>query len=89
MTKKWINAAATLLLAGPLLAGCGDRKSEQGVSQRPPDQSQPPAPPAPPVLGQGQSGSQDPSKAPELAPVQPEEKKEGRTAGEQKPGDRG
>lgn len=85
MTKRWINATATLLLVGPLLAGCGDRKSEQGVSQRPPDQSQPPAPPAPPVLGQ--SGSQDPSKAAE--PVQPEEKKEGRSASEQKPGDRG
>lgn len=82
MTKFWIHAAASLLLVGPLLAGCEEQKAQDRVSQRSADQS---APPAPPALGQ--PISPDALKAPEKA--QPEEKKDERSTREPRPGDRG
>jgi hypothetical protein len=82
MTRRWYYAAAVLLIVGPLIAGCEERKSPDSVSQRSADQ---PAPPAPPALGQ--PSSPDALKAPEK--VQPEEKEDERSAREPRPGDRG
>jgi hypothetical protein len=79
MSKRWIRAAAGLLMVVPFLGGCEEQKSQEGVSQRPTEQSQPPA--------LGQSSSPDASKTPEQ--IQPEEKKQERSAREPRPGDRG
>lgn len=83
MTKSRVGGTAGLLLIGlTLLGGCGDRKSGEGESQRPPDQ---PQSAAPSVVGQ--SGSQESPSAAEQA--RPEEEKEDNSAIEKRPKERG